>query len=189
MTSDLCFTTDEKYICLMNDNQHPTITVKLKPYLQEYLVCSLNTNRASRTNLIGKLLKPLLEIRPVDQPPELARGSDYITFVLPYYEDLWIKSNLWVSPKNQEIFESYLEWHFKELFFHYMHDKVRFYGSFKKCILQFCFDHNITFSYLNYELLKKDYYRKRKRKISEKSCSGFVSEMSPDCHCVFLHKN
>ena len=173
----------------MKENERPTITVKLKPYLQEYLVCSLNTNRASRTNLIGKLLKPLLEIRPVDQVPEFPKGPEYVTFILPYYEDLWVKSNLWVSPRNQEIFESYLEWHFKELFFHYMDDKVRFYRSFKKCILQFCYDHNVTFSYLNYELLKKDYYRKRKRKNSEKSCSGFVSEMSPDCHCVFLNKN
>ena len=172
----------------MKKNENPTITVKLKPYLQEYLVCSLNSTRASRTNLIGKLLKPLLEIRPAGVLPEFKKGPEYITFSLPYYEDLWVKSNLWIPPRNQEIFESYLEWYFKELFFQYMDDKVRFYKSFKKCILQFCFDYNVTFSNINYEMLKKDYYRKRNRIKNKKNCSGFFSEMSPDCHCVFLTK-
>jgi hypothetical protein len=174
---------------MKQNDDRPTITIKLKPYLQEYLLCSLNTNSASRSNLIGKLLKPLLEVRPTGTIPVFPKGEQYITFVLPYYNDLWVKSNLWVTERNQEIFESYLEWHFKELFFHYMDDKVRFYKSFKKCILQFCSDHNITFSYLNYELLKKDYYRKRLKRKTEKSCSLFVSEMSPDCHCIFLTKN
>jgi hypothetical protein len=172
----------------MKQETHPTITLKLKPYLQEYLICSLNSNVASKTNLIGKLLKPLLEIRPISTAPDFLKGKEYITFILPYYNDLWIKSNLWVPPSNQEIFESYLEWHFKELFFQYMDDKVRFYKSFKKCILQFCSDHNVTFSNINYEMLKKDYYRKRSRRKTEKSCSLFVPEMSPECHCVFLTK-
>ena len=172
----------------MIEKERPTITIKLKPYLQEYLICSLSTNTASKGNIIGKLLKPLLDIRPPEVVPEFPTGPEYITFVLPYYNDFWVKSNLWVNERNQAIFESYLEWHFKDLFFHYMNDKVRFYKSFKKCILQFCYDHNITFSYLNYEMLKKDYYRKRNRKKTEKSCSLFVPEMSPDCHCVFLTK-
>jgi len=170
----------------MKQEDRPTITIKLKPYLQEYLLCSLDTNRASRNNLIGKLLKPLLEVRPPDQIPVFPKGPEYITFVLPYYNDLWVKSNLWVSKRNQEIFESYLEWHFKDLFYQYMDDKVRFYKSFKKCILQFCYDHNITFSHLNYELLKKNYYRKRVRRKTEKSCSLFVTELSPDRQCIFL---
>ena len=173
----------------MIEQDRPTITIKLKPYLQEYLMCELKSDVAHKTNLIGKLLKPLLEIRPKGVVVEFNKGPEYIALGLPYNDDLNIRGNLWVSPRNQAIFEEFLEWHFKRLFFHYMNDKVRFYKSFKKCILQFCSDHNITFSNLNYEMLKKDYYRKRNRKKSEKSCSLFVPEMSPDCHCVFLNKN
>ena len=60
----------------MKNDDNPTITIKLKPYLQEYLLCSLDTNRASRTNLIGKLLKPLLDIRPPENIPAFPKASD-----------------------------------------------------------------------------------------------------------------
>lgn len=170
----------------MNDSDRPTITLKLKPYLQEYLLCELQSDLASKTNLVGKLLKPLLERRPKDQPPLLDTGPDYISLKLPFNDDVNIRGNLWVSPCNQAIFEEYLEWHFKQLFFHYMNDKVRYTGSFKAAILQFCADHNFTFAYMNYELLKKDYYRKRKRKKYQNILPEFVPEMSPGCPWIFM---
>lgn len=170
----------------MNEQDRPTITIKLKPYLQEYLICELKSDVAHKTNLIGKLLKPLLEIRPKGVAVEFKKGPEYITLGLPYNDDLNIRGNLWVSPRNQAIFEEFLEWHFKRLFFHYMNDKVRYSKSFKKCILQFCADYNFTFAHMNYELLKKDYYRRRKRKNPEYILPDFVPAMSPECPWVFL---
>lgn len=170
----------------MIDQERPTITIKLKPYLQEYLICELRSEVAYKTNIIGKLLKPLLEKRPKDAPVVFHSGPEYITLGLPFNDDLNIRGNLWISPRNQAIFEEYLEWHFKQLFFHYMNDKVRYTRSFKKAILQFCTDHNFTFSSMNYELLKKDYYRKRKRKNPKNILPDFVPELSPECPWVFL---
>ena len=170
----------------MKQEERPTITIKLKPYLQEYLVCELKSEIAHKTNIIGKLLKPLLEIRPRDAMPDLVKGPEYISLGLPFNDDVNIRGNLWVSPKNQAIFEEFLEWHFKQLFFHYMNDKVRYSKSFKKSILQFCVDHDFTFANMNYEMLKKDYYRKRKRKNPDYILPDFVPVLSPECPWVFL---
>jgi hypothetical protein len=159
----------ETYICPMKEYERPSVTVKLKPYLQEYLLCELRTNMASKRNIIGILLHPFLEKRPAGIPPFIPEGPDYITFLLPGDHKKDIRGNLWVSPDNQQLFERFLEWHFKQLFFHYMNYRVNEYKSFKKAILQFCIDHEFTFSNINYEMLKKDYYRKRKRKNIEKS--------------------
>ena len=159
----------ETYICSMKENERPSVTIKLKPYLQEYLLCELRTNMASKRNIIGILLHPFLEKRPADIPPFIPEGPDYITFLLPGDNKKDIRGNLWVSPENQQVFERFVEWHFKQMFFHYMTYRVKEYRSFKKAIYQFCVDHEFTWSNINYELLKKDYYRKRKRKNIEKS--------------------
>lgn len=190
----------------METNDRPTLTIKLKRYLQEYVRAELSDNMlASKRNLVGKIIKPFLVIRPPGVHPEFNTGPDYITFPLPNYEDLNVKNNLYITPESQVIIEEFLDLHFKDLFYHYMKDKVRFYRSFKKCILQFCADHNFTFDHINYEMLKKYYYRRRKEeepavghtKSVNKMLSGNVPGMSPDCpqfvpdsflkqSCVFL---
>lgn len=153
----------------MKEQDRPSVTIKLKPYLQEYLLCELRSNLASKRNIIGILLQPFLEKRPTGVPPFIPDGPEYITFLLPYEKKKNIRGNLWVSPENQQLFERFVEWHFKQLFFHYMNYRVKEYKSFKTAIHQFCADHDFTYSHINYELLKKDYYRKRKRKKTEKS--------------------
>lgn len=173
----------------MKNDVHPSVTIKLKPYLQEYLLYELRTNLASKRNIIGILLKPFLELMPDDVPPSFPKGREYITFELPYNKDINIRGNIWISPKNQEAFEQYIEWHFKQLFFHYMNDKVRYYRSFKKAILQFCGEHEFPMTYINYEMLKKDFYRKRARKNAENSLPLSVPGMSPGKPSIFLTLN
>ena len=167
----------------------PTITIKLKPYLQEYLLFELRSNLASKRNLIGILLHRFLEPRPEDIPAEFPKGQEYMTFTLPFFHDINVRGDLWVSPNNQEMFEHFVEWHFKQLFFHYMNDKVRLYRSFKKAILQFCADYQFTMNYINYEMLKKDYYRKRSRKKADKDLPLCVPGLSPECPNIYLLLN
>ena len=163
--------------------------VKLKPYLQEFLKSELRGNLASKRNIIGVILLPLLEKRPVDVPPFIPKGSEYIKFTLPFTKDKNIRGDLWISPINQEMFERYLEWHFKQLFYHYMNDKVRYTHSFKRNILQFCADHDFTMTFINYEMLKKDFYRERKRKKTGKSLPLSVPELSPGYSGLFTSLN
>ena len=167
----------------------PSVTIKLKPYLQEYLLCELRSNMASQRNIIGILLHPFLEKRPVDIPPFIPEGPDYITFLLPGDKKKNIRGNLWVSPENQQIFERFVEWHFKQIFFHYMNYRVKQYHSFKKAIIQFCIDHEFTYTHINYEMLKKDYYRKRQRKKTGKSLPLSVPEFFHAKTNIFLTLN
>lgn len=147
-----------------------TVTIKLKPYLQEYLISALNGNlEAGKKSIIGVLLRPFLEIPPIDFIPKRYSGSEYITFELPYYNDLNVKYNYHVTDGNQIMFEESLDVWFKEIFYQYMDDKYRYIKSYKKCILQFCSDHNITFTHITYEMLKKSYYRKLKDRQKEKA--------------------
>jgi len=180
---------DAKYLCPMKEHERPSVTVKLKPYLQEYLLCELRSNLASKRNIIGILLQPFLEKRPAGVPPFMPESPEYITFFLPYEKKKNIRGNLWVSPENQQLFERFVEWHFKQLFFHYMNYRVKEYRSFKLAIVQFCQDHDFTYSHINYELLKKDYYRKRKRKNIEKSLPLSVPGFLPVANNIFLTLN
>jgi len=180
----------------MDPDSRPTITIKLKPYLQEFLRCKLQDTEqmtASKRNLIGVLLRPVLEIHKKEISPVFHRNDEnWITFKLPRYEDDFDTryGTVTISNKNMKYFEACLETYFKDLFFSYMDDKVRYMsdpgkrGAIKKCIIQFCADMNITFSYINYEMLKKSYYRRR-QEIGKKR-HLFTRLLSFSCPLIFL---
>jgi hypothetical protein len=142
----------------------PTITIRLKPHLQEFVNSELRNNTlASRKNLLGVIIKPFREVFPVNYIQESGDPEDLFTFSLPLDHGIDIDSRTcYISAENQKIIEDVLEWHFRDLFFHYMDDKMRYFKSFKNCILQFCSDTDISFTKINYEMLKKCYYRRRK---------------------------
>ena len=160
-----------------------SITIKLKPWLQEYLMCKLNdpTLNASNKNIIGALLTPFLEYTPKGLYPKNNKGKDYITFKLPNW--LGKKDNrngtVYISDENQKNFERILMVHFKDCFFSYIDDKIRYTKQIKICILQFCADHNISFNNITYEMLKKSYYRRKK---SQKS----TMKLSLSCPLFFV---
>ena len=167
----------------MDDNIRPTITLKMKPYLQEYVLSQLGNPIATKRAVIGRLIRAFIELRPPNIPPLVNSDINHITFILPQYNDLNIKANLWISPRNQRIIEDILMDHFKNMFYDYMDDRVRFYRNFKRVIIQFCVDKGFTFAYINYEMMKKDYYRRRKSKPKDlkKNLSLFVPDVSLDC--------
>lgn len=183
----------------MEQETRTTITIKLKPYLQEYLKCKLKQEdvTANRT-FVGVIVKPLISYRPMDVKPSFTNGDEYITIELPTYMDLEIRrGSVFMTESNQEQFERILNWHFWDLFFQYMDDKVRYMskentrkGSIKKCILQFCSDYNISYNHLNYEMMKKAYYRRRAkeelRSRTERKSHLFAKKLSLNCPLFFL---
>jgi hypothetical protein len=161
-----------------------TVTIKLKPYLQEYLKCKLaEPLTASSKNIIGVIMHPFLEYRPKNQPPFIPQGDEYITFELPRPMGFDIRSGtVYISERNQENFERILNNHFKDLFFSYVDDKNKMGFPVKKCILQFCSDYNISFNHINYEMLKKSYYRR----LREGKKNIFPTKLSLSCPLFFL---
>ena len=170
-----------------------TITIKLKPWLQEYLRCKLkDPESASRKNIVGALLTPFLEYTPKDYVYHKKSGPEYMTFELPtLMGDKNTRSgNLYISEDNMKNFERVLDMVFKDHFYSYVDDKIRYIettsgksGTIKTCIEQFCMDLNISYNHINYEMLKKSYYRKRE---SEKKTNKHIIKLSLTCPLIFL---
>lgn len=173
-----------------------TVTIKLKPYLQDYLKGRLNDRlSADSKNIIGAFLKPFLEYRPKSLPPVFFDSPEYITFDLPFYDKLNTRNgSVYVSDENQVAFQQILESHFKDLFYQYMYDKIRYdilvngkrvrRGQIKNVILQFCSDYDIPFNNMNYDLLQKSFYRNRKK--MGLNTNLFSSVLSLTCPLIFL---
>jgi len=175
----------------MTEASRPTITIRLKPHLQEYLRCQLTVDCTKR-NFVGVLIRPFLQTRPSDQGPEFNDGPEYMTFDLPYFDDLNVRNgNVWISEENQRNFERILDAHFRELFFQFIDDKVRYLrkehtpkGAIKKSILQFCADNNLSFNRTTYDMLQKSYYRRTAGHT--KKPPFFSSKLSAVCPLLFL---
>jgi len=153
-----------------------SITIKLKPVLQEFIQgIHGNPIVASRRTFFGKLVQIFLQPRPADITPEFESSAEFVTVVLPYWNDLNIANgNMWIPPREQVFLEQVLDAYFKEIFLNYVNDKIRYAvvtpqgriarrTRIKDTILQFCADYNMTYSVIFYETLKKRHYRNRRK--------------------------
>lgn len=135
--------------------------------LKEWMHCKLNDYEVScEQNEMMRILAPYLNYAPSDYIFKNLTGEEYLPLILPErsFFHLDTRKTLYVSEKNQKEFEKTLYLIFRNRLWDYIEDKMRYSRQFKKIILQFCTDHNVTFQHINYEALKKDFYRKRKNK-------------------------
>ncbi len=148
----------------------PTITIKLKPYLQEFLICKLSDHDfLSQKNVITAMIEPLLEYAPGHILTEKP-SKNSVTLKLPQKINLkyTINHTVYISEHNQRIFERMLKLYFKDVFHFYVADKIRYTKSIKDSIFLFCIDYQISFNAINYELLKKSFYRFQKLREKNK---------------------
>jgi len=164
-----------------------TITIKLKPYLQEFLVCKLGDPDISNKNIIGALMSPFLQYVPKDYVYKPMKGDDYISFDLNRINTrLDTRLGIYVSEEGQKDFQRVLYLHFKDIFVSFVDDKIRYTKQIKKCILQFCFDYNMTFDKISYQTLKKMYYREKKRQEEQKQKNKGKSHLNLSLNCPLL---
>lgn len=156
----------------------PSIIISVKPYIREFIVSRMNENAsASLKNFLGAIIIPFLERMPRGAMPTIGCGEDKIEIDVKYLDikfNLNVRGNVYISARNQENIGRILEAYFNDLLFQYVDDKRRYdllidgrrfnKGQLKKIILQFCFDNSIPFNAMNYETLKKKYYRKEKKR-------------------------
>jgi hypothetical protein len=129
--------------------------------------------KSSLKTWFGNQLKGKIEIRPPTEPPVLNTGPEYFSFELVRWDDLDVRCNLWINPKNQILLADSIRIMFYHLFYSWMDDKMRYdiiingrlvrRGQIKNCILEFCEYYNIPFNHINFDMLSKRYYRYRKR--------------------------
>ena len=178
----------------MPNDSRPTLTIKLKPHLQEFLRCKLNEEAllATKRNFIGITIRPFLEVGRDPLPPISRQDPLSVTFQLPNYNDLNVRNGtVFMSEDNQAHFERILDAHFKDLFFSFVDDKIRYLrkettakGAIKKSILQFCSDYSISFNSITYDMLKKAYYRRSKMTLKPRKL--FSSNLSLTCPLLFM---
>lgn len=142
------------------------ISIKMKPYLKEFIVCycgdGIEPVIASKKNIVGIYLEPLLE-RPPITLPKTEKGEEYLRVELCGYDVTKVDTNNYISPSNQKLFQDMVHEFFKELFCNYVDERMRLGFSKKQSILQFCKSYNIPFNNINYEMLKKKHDRHMKK--------------------------
>lgn len=158
-----------------------TITIR-KPHLRDYIRHTSQQNTSSK-HIVGALLAPFIEPRPKEVNPEFSNGSQEavsieLTGTHAGENPTNYRGIAYVSERNQRSFERALDRVFDSLLFSYIDDKVRYEMEIKKCILQFCADNGLSFNTDIYEMLKKRYYRERKRKSAKKTLPKIVPQMS-----------
>jgi hypothetical protein len=140
--------------------------IHLKPSLQEFVVCAFlgGTRNVTAADTFGKLIKPWLSIPPKNYDTKIPTDKNIFEFELPNYEDKNTQYNFYILPKG----EQYISIIINEMFIKHMCvylDKImkNSNGEIKSAIYDYCYSYNISFENINYETLKKSYYRFRKK--------------------------
>jgi hypothetical protein len=155
--------------------------IHLKPALQEFVVCAFlnGSRRVSATDTFGKLIKPWLATPPPGFCPITPGDGDIFEFELPAYSDKNTACNFYIAPKAQKYIATMLnEMFLNQMFIHL--DKILLRmerEQIKNAIYDYCYSYNISMEYIQYDTLKKAYYRYRKKK-HKKISSRFVPVLS-----------
>ena len=120
--------------------------------------------------MVGILLQQYITYSPTGSYQKETTGPDWLEIPLvggPSYNPR--RGNAWVSPRHQKELERVIYQLFRSTFFTYMDDRGRYLdlmqeGTIKDCILQFCIDFGLSPDNVQYDTLKKAWYRHRKQK-------------------------
>jgi len=148
-----------------------SVTIRIKPYLKDFLV-HINGQElpdgsvvvvASKKNITGFYLFPLLEKTPLCWRPLRDDSEKLLEIELPYMEDLNIRCNSYVSEVGMRHFQSAIENLFLAEFYREVSAALTANPNqkIKDAILDFCYAYAISFDNITYEMLRKKYTRYR----------------------------
>ena len=137
------------------------VEIKIKPYLKEYFTNMYGSEpiQATTANKLFPFLLQYLTHRPSGwKPPESKK--DNLLFELPYSEHVNVRSLNYISPKHFPEIRSFLYGKFWGDFISYMNQKVfKKRWQQKAAIIHFMLDNDMSWDKVDYETLKKIYYR------------------------------
>jgi len=151
-----------------------SVIIQMKPYLVEFAKCKMGNGVFSNSEIITKIVKPFVRRMPKNYNHiQVKPGADILEIPIPLISDLYVGDNkIYIAPCDHQNIARIFEAHFNDTLFSYVNDKVRYNAELKKCFLQFCSDYNISWEYVNYDMMKKKYYRFNKKKIEKNSFSS-----------------
>ena len=134
---------------------------------------------------IGSVLK--LQLRTQPKVPDIRQYEDekHVVFELPYYGDLNIRYNNYISENGEKRLR---KWVRKKFFFdmheYIMDENLEGRPEIKAAIIGFCDLHDIDPMHYNYDSLKREYYRfRQKEKLNNalKKSTSFAAVLSFFC--------
>ena len=151
-----------------------SVTVRMKPYLVEYAKSKMGNGLFSNSEIITKIVKPFIRRMPSSyQHKQQSLTPDILEIPIPLISDLYVGDNkIYIHPSDHITIARIFEAHFNDALFSYVTDKVRYNAELKKCFIQFCDDYDISWENINYDMMKKKYYRFRKKKEKKTSFSS-----------------
>lgn len=146
-----------------------TITIKIKPYLKDFLV-HINGHElpdgsqvvvASKKNITGFYLFPLLEKTPVGWKPLQDDPRKLLSIEMPYMPEMNIRYNNYLSDVGMRHFQSAIENIFLAEFYREVSRSINASPGckIKDAILDFCYGYEISFDNITFEMLRKKYTR------------------------------
>lgn len=156
-----------------------TISIEIKPYLKYFLLHQYGSEPipATKNNIIGLIIDPLLEKSPREFLPGLKNevNSATIEIELVFQHKFQKRKNpdyyFFLSRDSEKQFENCINRIFWDLFFLHMDSRILFCKKhrlsieYKSLIDEFVSTYNLPEEYCSFEMLKKAYYRHRKVEI------------------------
>ncbi len=167
-----------------------TIRVAMRPLFVDYLHSiypSENSPIALQHTSLGILVKELLTKTPAGYKPKQYEEGEHIEMVLPYFKDLDIHYNNYISENSEKIIRKWVQ----NKFYFDLREHIENWKSMpgfeiKIAINHFCDIHNINPDHYKTNSLYRDYYRyQQKKKSTQKmkkmssTFAAFLSVMVP----------
>lgn len=153
-----------------------TVTVAFQPMFVDYINSrwSYGYNEpvfAKDTNgHIGSIVKSQLRKQPLIPNFRKYQKSECVVFELPWYQDLNIRYNNYISENGEKLIRKWV----RRKFFFDMHEHIldlyfKGFTEIKAAIISFCDLHDIDPMNYNYDSLKREYLRFRKKEKANNS--------------------
>lgn len=118
----------------------------------------------TKANKLSSMFIKGLTTAPTDFIPVLKNKPGYLLFELPYNDEKNIRCNYFITEKNQKFIIDFFESEFKTQFRLFMNKNIQKLSKYQQdVIFEFTRVYNVECDQNVFDLLKKDYYRYRKR--------------------------
>ncbi len=134
---------------------------------------------------IGAIVKSQLRKQPITPNIRKYETGEHVQFALPYYNDLNIRYNNYISENGEKMIRQWV----RRKFFFEMHEHIldlyfKGFTEIKAAIIDFCDFHDLDPMNYNYDSLKREYLRfrtKEKATKALKKATTFASLLSLIC--------
>jgi len=173
-----------------------TVKVAFRPMFVDYINSKWNDRynfpvfARDSNDHIGAIIKSQLRKQPLKPDIRKYENGEFVEFEIPYFKDLNIRYNNYISPNGEKMIQKWVrQKFFFEMHNHIMELSLKGWTEIKSAILNFCDLHDLDPDHFNYDSLKREYLRFRKKEKlikAVKKSTTFVALLSLNCPLFVL---